>query len=75
MAELKRWWKKVWCWLTGGHLYNTKDLKSHHIPEKCLTCFIQRCVKCGEWQVYAVNDEVLYSTYPLPKVGVSFDGK
>lgn len=74
MTELKRWWKKVWCWLSGGHTYADINLETHRIPEHCMTCFRNKCIKCGEYQVFVVNDEALYCTYPLPnRLEIDFD--
>ena len=74
---MANWWKKFWCWITGGHIYADGSLQSHHIPEHGVTCFIQRCLKCGEYQVYAVSDAALYCGSPLAeeRIKVDFDGK
>ena len=66
---MAKWFRKTWCWLTGGHIYADGNLQSHHIPEKGVTCFIQRCLKCGEYQEYAVNDSALYYGSPLAEEG------
>ena len=74
MADLKRWLKKVWCWLSGGHTYADINLETHRVPEHRMTCFRNKCLKCGESYVFAVNDEALYSTYPLPnRLEIEFD--
>lgn len=68
-------WRKFKCWLTGGHLYDSGEIRSRRFPERGVTCFIHRCVKCGEYQVYAVEDSALYCRIPQPeKVEVRFDG-
>ena len=74
MAKLKRWVKRLRCWLTGGHTY-AGELYSEHFPKLSVTCFYRQCLKCGYYRVYAVADEALHSTYPLPsKVEVDLDG-
>lgn len=77
MVEQKRWvklLKKLWCWLTGGHTYADINLRTHHIPEKKVTCFVQTCLKCGKVQVYAVKDEALFFGTPLEGYEVKFYG-
>lgn len=49
-------WKKLKCKLTGGHRYDSGEITSKRIPERGVTCFIHRCIKCGEYSVYVVND-------------------
>lgn len=76
MAKVKAWLKKFMCWLTGGHTYKSGDFQQLHIPEMGVTCFRHQCVKCGEHQVYAVKDEVLYGKYPVrSRLEVHFDGE
>ena len=77
MANKLKWrLKQFWCWLTGGHKYADINLESVHVQEHCVTCFRNTCLKCGERSVWAVNDEALYSTYPMPnRIEVEFDCK
>lgn len=75
MVKSKAWWKKMKCRLSGGHRYNSGEISSLPLPEIGFTCFIHRCVKCGEFQVYAVKDSALYSGIRhIEKPEVKFDG-
>ena len=56
--------KRTICKLKGCQ-YADGDLQTKHIPEHQVTCFIQKCVRCGEYRVFAVNDSALHSYYPL----------
>lgn len=53
-------WKKIKCKLTGGHRYNSGDIQSYTFHEKNVTCFVHKCVKCGEVTAYAVNNDALF---------------
>ena len=55
----------LWCLLTGGHNYAAINLQTYRIPEKGVTCFVNRCTKCGKPYVCAVNDKALYRGTPL----------
>ena len=55
--------KRTLCILSGGCKFADGNLQSKHIPELRVTCFIQRCLKCGKRHVYAVSDSALHSTY------------
>ncbi len=47
MAELKYWFKRLWCWLTGGCRFAADTLQSH-IDERTQLCTLRnRCVRCG----------------------------
>lgn len=71
---MRKWWKKLKCRLTGGHRYDSGEIHSRRIPERGVTCFIHRCVKCGEYQVYVVKDTALYSGIRhIEKPEVEFD--
>lgn len=61
---MAKWWVKFKCRITGGHRYDSGEIRSRRIPEHGVTCFIHRCVKCGEYQVYAVDDKALYYVPP-----------
>jgi hypothetical protein len=66
MAELKWWAKRFWCWLTGGHTYADINLRTERFPEHRVTCFCNKCLKCGKWDVFAVDDKALYyDGFPL----------
>lgn len=75
--ELKWWFKRFWCWITGGHIYKDINWKTEHFPEHCVTCFCNKCLKCGKSKVIAVKDEALYCGTPLAteRIKVDFDGK
>ena len=77
MANEMRWWlQRIKCWLTGGHTFADSNLKTEHFPQNRVTCFCNKCVKCGKWKVYAVKDDALFSAYPMPeRIKVDFDGK
>lgn len=71
---MARWLKRLYCRLTGGHIY-AGELHSEHLPQLGATCFYRQCLKCGDYRVYAVADEALRSAYPLPSnVEVDLDG-
>lgn len=58
MAELKRLWKKFWCWITGGHTYADINLQSCYDECNMMFTFRNRCCKCGKvdkWEVPAEN--------------------
>lgn len=77
MPDLKKLlpkWKKIKCRLTGGHRYDSGEIRSHRVPERGVTCFIHRCVKCGEYSVYVVKDRALYGSLYDFDLGVS-DGQ
>ena len=65
--------KRIWCRLFG-HIYADGNLETIHVPEYRVTCFRNKCLRCGESQVYTVKDEALYCTYPLPnRLEIDFD--
>lgn len=73
-SEIRWWWRRIKCWLTGGHAYADINLQTEHFPELCVTCFRNKCLKCGKWNVFAVDDEALYHTYPMPnRLEIDFD--
>ena len=55
MADLKRWFKKLWCFLTGGHRFADKNLVSCYEPRTRMHTFRTHCVKCGERYVLEVE--------------------
>jgi len=55
---MAKWWKKFWCWITGGHAYLAMNLQSHYDEMNMVYRFRNRCTKCGkvdEWEVPAEN--------------------
>lgn len=63
-------WKKLKCKLTGGHRYDCAEITSRRIPERGVTCFIHRCVNCGEYSVHVVNDSA-FGVVPEPSKEVT----
>lgn len=54
MDDFKKWLKKVWCFLTGGHEYDVESLHSHYDPSAEEYTFRNCCVKCGKWDKWVV---------------------
>lgn len=52
--------RKIWCWLTGGHRYEDRNLESYHFPNDGVTCFRNVCVKCGHAYTCEISDIKLY---------------
>lgn len=75
--EIRWWWRRLKCWLTGGHTFADSNLKSEHSPSFRVTFFYNKCLKCGKHKVFAVNDDALYCGSPLAdeRIKVDFDGK
>ena len=59
MAELKRWLKKLWCFLTCGHRFADKNLVSCYEPRTRMYTMRNHCVKCGERYVCEIPQEYL----------------
>lgn len=57
---MHKWFRRIWCCLTGGHKYAAMNLESYHLPEEGITCFRNVCVKCGKSYVCPVSDKALY---------------
>ena len=56
MDNFKKWLKKLWCFLTGGHAYSDLTLHAHYNEERMVYVFRNRCAKCGKpdrWEVPA----------------------
>lgn len=66
-------WKKRFCRLTGGHKYADKNLTSLRMPDYDATCFINRCVKCGELSIHAVKNSALFAEVRHAMPEVKFD--
>ena len=64
--------RRIMCILSGGCKFTDENLQIMHIQECMITCFSQRCVKCGKRHVYAVKDSALYRTY-IQDWKVNFD--
>ena len=52
-----KWLKKLWCRLTGGHIYADAALQCCHCKEERKYIFRNRCVKCGELDVFELPYE------------------
>ena len=64
--KIKRWLRRLWCRITGGHQFADSNLRTVPVPEYGVTCFCNKCLKCGEWKAYAVEDKALYyDGFPL----------
>lgn len=48
MDELKKWFKKFWCWLSGGHIYADVNLQSHYDECNMMYTLKNRCCRCGK---------------------------
>lgn len=70
---MRKMWKRILCWLTGGHRYADANLTSVSMPENDATCFINHCVKCGKRTVYAVKNSALYAEITPAMPEVNFD--
>ena len=60
MAELKRWCKRAWCWLTGGHRYKDITLVSYHNPFDEKFYFGNHCIKCEKFNTWEVPAESIF---------------
>lgn len=45
---MAKWWKKVWCWLTGGHRYSDFTMVCRYNSLTGEYIFRNRCEKCGK---------------------------
>lgn len=72
---MRKKWKKILCWLTGGHRYADMNLTSVSMPEHDATCFINHCVKCGKRNVYAVKNSALFAEIRPAMPEVKFDAE
>ena len=53
-----KWWKKLWCWITGGHSYADMNLQCFRDEENMVFKYRNRCCKCGkadEWEIPMEN--------------------
>jgi hypothetical protein len=54
MDDIKKFLKRVWCFLTGGHQYEVETLHSTYYPKTGLFLFRNYCAKCGKWDKWVV---------------------
>lgn len=57
MIDFKKWLKKLWCKLTGGHRYSGLTLHAHYVPERKVYVFRNCCAKCGAWDKWEVPED------------------
>lgn len=57
MDDFKKWLKRVWCLLSGGHLYEAETLHSTYYPHREVFQFRNCCCKCGKWDKWEVPVE------------------
>ena len=60
MAELKPWFRRVRCWLTGGHRYSDLGLVSCYEPITHRQWFGNRCIKCGHFNTWDVDANAIF---------------
>ena len=46
---------KFFCWLTGGHKYEDKNLESAYSPYTGQQLIVNRCAKCGYKHVAVID--------------------
>lgn len=51
--------KRFLCWLTGGHRYADKNLRTYYSQETNETLFFNHCVKCGIGYLFEMNTHAL----------------
>jgi hypothetical protein len=47
------------CWLTGGHRYADKNLKTYYSPDTRESTVFNHCVKCGIGFLFEMNTDAL----------------
>lgn len=52
---MRKFFKRISCWLTGGHRFASKNLESEQAPDGSHTLFINHCIKCGKKFLYLVD--------------------
>lgn len=72
---MKKWLKKFWCWITGGHTYADRNLQCCRDEVKMMFRYRNRCCKCGmtdKWEIPMENilpKKVRPSTYVYVEEG------
>lgn len=65
--------KRFFCWLTGGHKYEDKNLKSTYFRGKGITHFTNRCIKCGKNYHFLIDtDRIMQKDLELFKQRMAF---
>ena len=55
---MAKWWRKLWCWITGGHTYADMNLQCYRDELNMAFKYRNRCCKCGEvdeWEIPMEN--------------------
>ena len=60
MDELKQWFRRVRCRLTGGHRYSDLGLVSRYVPTTNSVVFCNHCIKCGAFKIWDVDADKLF---------------
>ena len=60
MKFLPCWLREFLCWITGGHEYADKNLKTFYLPTTRESLMWNYCVKCGIAHLFKINtDEIV----------------
>ena len=59
MRFLPAWMREFLCWLTGGHRYADKNLKTLYHTDTRKTLLWNYCVKCGIAYIFTINTDEL----------------
>lgn len=60
MKFLPSWLRLFLCWITGGHKYADKNLKTYYNPNTRQSSMWNYCVKCGTAYLFKINtDEIV----------------
>lgn len=61
---MKRWWKRLKCFATGGCRFNDNNLCITHNIENQMYVFRNECVKCGKKIRIEIPEECLFRGIP-----------
>ena len=70
--NMKRFFKKLWCILTGGHAYSDLTLHAHYNAERDVFVYRNHCAKCGAREKWEVPGDMILPE--LVRNEVEFDG-
>ena len=60
MKRLPYWVRRLLCWITGGHKYADKNLRTLYDQEDRKSLMWNYCVKCGIAYLFKINtDEIV----------------
>ena len=60
MRLMPMWARAFVCWLTGGHKYADKNLRTIYAPDTRESLLWNYCVKCGTAYLFTINtDEIV----------------